>query len=132
MCPVIRACDCLFFVYSPARNSITLPFFGSDDGSSWFYVFKFVLLCIQETEATEEAKKSKHVEAKIAKRVQGQKLDSHLEDQFASGRLLACISSRPGQCGRSDGYVVRPRNLCLPVACNITSRSKNPYVKSLD
>ncbi|KAG0581587.1 hypothetical protein KC19_4G263300 [Ceratodon purpureus] len=59
----------------------------------------------EETEAAEETKKSKHVEAKIAKRQQGQKLDSHLEDQFASGRLLACISSRPGQCGRSDGYV---------------------------
>ena len=43
--------------------------------------------------------------SKIAKRQVGQKLDPHLEDQFASGRLLACISSRPGQCGRSDGYI---------------------------
>lgn len=59
----------------------------------------------QEAEATEEEKKSKNVLKKIAKRLEGQKLDSHLEDQFASGRLLACISSRPGQCGRSDGYV---------------------------
>ncbi|KAG0629656.1 hypothetical protein M758_1G119700 [Ceratodon purpureus] len=59
----------------------------------------------EESEATEEEKKSKHVQSKIAKRVAGQKLDSHLEDQFASGRLLACISSRPGQCGRSDGYI---------------------------
>jgi small subunit ribosomal protein S8e len=63
----------------------------------------FITVLFQESEATEEAKKSKHVEAKIAKRQQGQKLDAHLEDQFASGRLLACISSRPGQCGRSDG-----------------------------
>lgn len=59
----------------------------------------------EAAEATEEEKKqSKHVLKKIAKRQDGQKLDSHLEDQFASGRLLACISSRPGQCGRSDGY----------------------------
>lgn len=42
---------------------------------------------------------------KLAKRQEGQKLDAHLEDQFASGRLLACIASRPGQCGRADGYV---------------------------
>jgi hypothetical protein len=42
---------------------------------------------------------------KLAKRQEGQKLDGHLEDQFASGRLLACIASRPGQCGRADGYV---------------------------
>eukprot|EP00438_Fugacium_kawagutii_P016583 Skav204204 [mRNA] locus=scaffold985:236210:244312:- [translate_table: standard] len=25
---------------------------------------------------------------------------------FQSGRLLACIASRPGQCGRADGYVL--------------------------
>jgi small subunit ribosomal protein S8e len=65
----------------------------------------------EETEATEEEKKSKHVQTKIAKRVAGQKLDSHLEDQFASGRLLACISSRPGQCGRSDGYILEGKEL---------------------
>ncbi|CAK9007097.1 40S ribosomal protein S8 [Durusdinium trenchii] len=27
-------------------------------------------------------------------------------EQFQSGRLLACIASRPGQCGRADGYVL--------------------------
>ena len=26
--------------------------------------------------------------------------------RFQSGRLLACIASRPGQCGRADGYVL--------------------------
>jgi small subunit ribosomal protein S8e len=55
--------------------------------------------------AEEEKKASKKVQKKIAKRQDGLKLDAHLEEQFASGRLLACISSRPGQCGRSDGYV---------------------------
>jgi small subunit ribosomal protein S8e len=29
-----------------------------------------------------------------------------LKDQFAAGRLLACISSRPGQHGRADGYIL--------------------------
>jgi len=63
-------------------------------------------------EATEEEKKqSKNVLKKIAKRQEGQKLDSHLEVQFASGRLLACISSRPGQCGRSDGYILEGKEL---------------------
>jgi small subunit ribosomal protein S8e len=52
----------------------------------------------------EEKKASKKVQKKIAKRVVGLKLDPHLEEQFASGRLYACISSRPGQCGRADGY----------------------------
>lgn len=53
--------------------------------------------------ATEEAKKSNHVQRKIEKRQKERTLDAHIEEQFGSGRLLACISSRPGQCGRADG-----------------------------
>lgn len=56
-----------------------------------------------ESGATEEAKKSNHVLRKHEKRQQDHKLDPHIEEQFGGGRLLACISSRPGQCGRADG-----------------------------
>ncbi|XP_072969829.1 small ribosomal subunit protein eS8-like isoform X2 [Typha angustifolia] len=56
--------------------------------------------------ATEETKKSNQVTRKIEKRQQERKLDSHIEEQFGGGRLLACISSRPGQCGRADGYII--------------------------
>merc|ERR1719497_206332 len=55
---------------------------------------------------TETEKKSKHVIAKQAGRAAAQKLDSNIEDQFNGGRLLACISSRPGQTGRCDGYIL--------------------------
>ncbi|KAJ6834643.1 40S ribosomal protein S8 [Iris pallida] len=55
--------------------------------------------------ATEEAKKSKHVLRKLEKRQQGRTLDPHIEEQFGGGRLLAAISSRPGQCGRADGQL---------------------------
>ena len=27
------------------------------------------------------------------------------------GKLLACISSRPGQCGRVDGYILEGKEL---------------------
>jgi len=64
-----------------------------------------------EGAAAEEAKKSNHVLRKIEKRQQGRKLDSHIEEQFGGGRLLACISSRPGQCGRSDGYILEGKEL---------------------
>ena len=30
---------------------------------------------------------------------------------FDTGRLLACVSSRPGQCGRVDGYVLEGKEL---------------------
>eukprot|EP00245_Coleochaete_scutata_P000319 TRINITY_DN1038_c0_g2_i1.p1 TRINITY_DN1038_c0_g2~~TRINITY_DN1038_c0_g2_i1.p1 ORF type:complete len:215 (+),score=66.27 TRINITY_DN1038_c0_g2_i1:66-710(+) len=57
------------------------------------------------------AAKSNHVTRKLAKRNEGHKLDPHLEDQFAGGRLLASISSRPGQSGRADGYILEGREL---------------------
>ncbi|XP_057484624.1 40S ribosomal protein S8-like [Actinidia eriantha] len=59
----------------------------------------------QEGEAAEETKKSNHVVRKFEKRQQGRKLEPHVEEQFGAGRLLACISLRPGQCGRADGLL---------------------------
>ncbi|XP_050219290.1 40S ribosomal protein S8-1 [Mercurialis annua] len=60
---------------------------------------------------TEEVKKSNHVLRKLEKRQEGRKLDAHIEEQFSGGRLLACISSRPGQCGRADGYILEGKEL---------------------
>merc|ERR1712194_308333 len=51
-------------------------------------------------------KRSRHVVAKQKYRDSKQKLDPAVEEQFQSGRLLACIASRPGQSGRCDGYVI--------------------------
>uniref|UniRef100_A0A8B9IR06 40S ribosomal protein S8 n=1 Tax=Anser cygnoides TaxID=8845 RepID=A0A8B9IR06_ANSCY len=39
------------------------------------------------------------------------KIASILEEQFQQGKLLACIASRPGQCGRADGYVLEGKEL---------------------
>jgi len=38
-------------------------------------------------------------------------VDPLMEEQFATGRLRACISSRPGQCGRCDGYILEGKEL---------------------
>lgn len=48
---------------------------------------------------------------KLQKRQQDRILDPHIEEQFGSGRLLAAISSRPGQCGRADGYILEGKEL---------------------
>ncbi|XP_027341139.1 40S ribosomal protein S8-like [Abrus precatorius] len=61
--------------------------------------------------ATEEMKKSNHVLRKLEKRKQNRVLDPHIEEQFGGGCLLACISSRPGQCGRADGYILEGKEL---------------------
>ena len=65
-----------------------------------------------EEEKVQE-KKSRHVIAKQKNRASRQKLDPALEDQFQSGRLLACISSRPGQSGRADGYILEGEELAF-------------------
>lgn len=38
-------------------------------------------------------------------------IDEALKERFNSGRLLACISSRPGQSGRADGYILEGKEL---------------------
>ncbi len=37
--------------------------------------------------------------------------DDRFTEQFAQGRLLACVSSRPGQHGRADGYLLEGKEL---------------------
>ena len=61
----------------------------------------------QKEEAKKPTKKmSDHLKRKFAARQKTRTLETALADQFQNGRLLACISSRPGQCGRADGYIL--------------------------
>ena len=58
-----------------------------------------------------DSKRSGHVKAKLAGAAKAQKLDQKIADQFNTGHLLACISSRPGQSGRIDGYLLEGKEL---------------------
>ncbi|KAL0247084.1 hypothetical protein I308_104119 [Cryptococcus tetragattii IND107] len=62
---------------------------------------------------TEEAdkKQSNHVKRILEERKKVAKIDPLLEQQFKAGRLLAVISSRPGQSGRADGYILEGKEL---------------------
>ena len=62
-------------------------------------------------EETADKKLSNHVVRKIGERQTERTLDPALDEQFASGRLLACVSSRPGQSGRCDGYILEGKEL---------------------
>lgn len=65
-------------------------------------------------EAVEDKKVSKSVEKKREDRVKKMgKIDSALEKQFEAGRLYAVISSRPGQSGRVDGYILEGDELAF-------------------
>ncbi|CCI48864.1 unnamed protein product [Albugo candida] len=65
----------------------------------------------ESTEKVEQEKKSDHVMRKLAQRQRGRIFDPKLDDQFMSGRILACVSSRPGQSGRADGYILEGKEL---------------------
>nr|CAH8825576.1 unnamed protein product [Trichobilharzia regenti] len=38
-------------------------------------------------------------------------VEEALKEEFVTGRILACISSRPGQVGRADGYILEGKEL---------------------
>ena len=79
-------------------------------------------------EAVLNKKRSKKTEKKYKERQKDAKVEQGLTDQFMggecvdvltrlvlivilSGRVLAAISSRPGQCGRADGYILEGKEL---------------------
>jgi small subunit ribosomal protein S8e len=50
---------------------------------------------------------------KVLARQSQAKISSALESQFGAGRLYACVSSRPGQSGRCDGYILEGEELAF-------------------
>jgi len=68
---------------------------------------------VQQTEQEKvlAVKRSRKAEKKYKERQKDGKVEQALQDQFMTGRVLASISSRPGQCGRSDGYVLEGKEL---------------------
>lgn len=63
------------------------------------------------TEEAAEKKRSNHVVRKLEGRKAEGKVDPAIDDQFVAGRLYAVISSRPGQSGRADGYILEGKEL---------------------
>jgi len=64
-----------------------------------------------EEKTEEEVSKSNHVQRKIDARKPDSKIGVQLDDQFSTGRLYACVASRPGQSGRCDGYILEGKEL---------------------
>ncbi|KAH3902595.1 40S ribosomal protein eS8 SCDLUD_000175 [Saccharomycodes ludwigii] len=67
----------------------------------------------KNVEEEEAVSRSKKVEKKLAARAKDAKTEAAVEAQFNSGRLYACISSRPGQSGRCDGYILEGEELAF-------------------
>merc|ERR1712090_120160 len=60
----------------------------------------------EEEEAVLTKKRSKKTQKKYDERKKLAKVEPALDEQFTTGRVLACVSSRPGQCGRCNGYIL--------------------------
>ncbi|KAL3898700.1 MAG: hypothetical protein SGCHY_002564 [Lobulomycetales sp.] len=56
-------------------------------------------------------KRSNHAQKKIDARKPSAPVESALFDQFTTGRVLARLSSRPGQSGRADGVILEGKEL---------------------
>jgi len=66
-----------------------------------------------EVESIDLTTKSPKVQAKLKSRQANRTLEHALDHQFASGRLLAKITSRPGQTGRCDGAILEGPELAF-------------------
>ena len=75
---------------------------------SWYETHYGVKIGIKKGAQVEEdeTKQSSHLQRKLARRQKGRTLDDLLDHQIASGRLLAKITSRPGQSGRCDVIIL--------------------------
>jgi small subunit ribosomal protein S8e len=76
-----------------------------------WYATHYGLSLGKKKDEKEDVKKSKHVQAVLAGRNKDHKLAKDLDEQFNLGRLYAIITSRPGQSGRCDGYILEDREL---------------------
>lgn len=84
---------------------------------SWYLKHYDVELNKKKLEESEksraETKRSRHVAAHLKRNAAGKVIDAKVAEQFNSGRLLAAISSRPGQSGRADGYILEGAELAF-------------------
>ena len=81
----------------------------------WYEAHYGLALGKKKGKAAEEETiiKSKNAERKWASRAASAKTEQAVESQFGAGRLYACISSRPGQSGRCDGYILEGEELAF-------------------
>jgi len=66
----------------------------------------------KKEEKKKDAKKKREIDPKVfEKRLKNHVIDPNVKEQFNGGRLLAAISTRPGQIGVADGYILEGEEL---------------------
>merc|ERR1719162_1768956 len=121
---VSRKCRVIDVVYNATNNELVrtktlvknaIVKIDATPFRQWYLKHYDVELNKKKVEEAEKAKagmkRSKHVKAKLAKLQKDRKIEQKVADQFNSNQLYACVTSRPGQSGRLDGYVLEGREL---------------------
>ena len=93
----------------PFKNYVVKHYFGVTEDEE---VEKFQLENAEwGTDDKVEKKKSNDKQSKFIKRRKNFKMEPRFMEELMKGNLLACISSRPGQSGRADGYLLEGKEL---------------------
>ena len=89
---------------APFKKYLVKHYFGKNDD-------KFELNFNWET--LEDVKKAdpKKKDTKFIKRRAHSRIENSVQAGLLKGHLFACLSSRPGQCGRADGYILEGKEL---------------------
>ncbi|EEH55651.1 uncharacterized protein MICPUCDRAFT_34143 [Micromonas pusilla CCMP1545] len=58
-----------------------------------------------------DEKRSNTLKRKLRDRNNKHAVPANVDTQFSTGRLYALVTSRPGQCGRCDGYILEGKEL---------------------
>ena len=83
---------------------------------TWYQQYYNVNLGKKEEETTTEGDKKELTSRKkreFSKRQKTQAVSDAIKTQIKTGRLLAKVTSRPGQCGRADGYILEGDELAF-------------------
>ncbi len=86
---------------TPFKKYLIKHYFGSDDENLEFDFKNW----------GNDAGVGRDHKDKYIKRRREAKFDSKFIEEISKGKFLACISSRPGQSGRLDGYILEGKEL---------------------
>ena len=94
---------------TPFRKFLAKRYFGEHDEN--FEVNFENWVNEDEYKKKKEDKSSNKREMKYMQRRFQTRVEQKLQEQITKGQIYACISSRPGQSGRADGYILEGKEL---------------------
>ena len=93
---------------SPFKKFLAKRYFGEEDPN---YEVGFGWETPEQFKKAKAEGSSKRRVLKYMKRRAETDIESKIQEQIHKGHLYACISSRPGQSGRADGYLLEKKEL---------------------